>query len=120
MRGGCFDELVALPSCSLEPVPNVLIIQFLAGTITKSDIRGYIDSVHLGNHEYTHQGIGRLFSHLHHAHHLRFVYLTSRPISLLEATRKYLANVYQEEGFRLPHGPVFTSMDSLTRVLYRV
>ena len=91
-----------------------------AGTITKSDIRGYIHSVHLGSHHHTHQGIGRLFSHLEQVHCLRFVYLTSRPLSLLDATRTYLANVEQEEGYRLPQGPVFTSMDSLTRVLYKV
>ncbi|GAB5031067.1 lipin-like protein [Nannochloropsis oceanica] len=96
-----------------------VVVSDIDGTITKSDIRGYIHSVHLGSHHHTHRGIGRLFSHLEQAHHLRFVYLTSRPISLLDATRTYLANVEQDEGYGLPQGPVFTSMDSLTRVLYK-
>ena len=37
---------------------------------------------------------------------------------MLDATRAYLEKC-EQEGHRLPPGPIFTSTDSLTRVLYK-
>jgi hypothetical protein len=102
----------------LWDVDDHVVVSDIDGTITKSDVIGYIDTVQLGKYDYTHEGICRLYSHLHGQHKLRFMYLTSRPISMLTATRAYIAGC-EQEGHRLPHGPIFTSMETLATVLYK-
>jgi len=47
----------------------------------------------------------------------RFLYLTSRPISLLESTRKFIYSLKQNE-YELPPGPILCHIGSLSQVLY--
>jgi hypothetical protein len=95
-----------------------LVVSDIDGTITRSDVIGYIDTVQLRKYDYTHAGICRLYSHLASSHAVRFVYLTSRPISMLEPTRAYLEHCRQD-GHALPPGPIFTSTGTLSQVLYK-
>ena len=113
-----FGDVSTKAKIHLWDAHDKVVVTDIDGTITKSDVIGYIDTVQLGKYDYTHQGICRLYSHLETNHQIRFVYLTSRPISLLDATRTYIEKC-EQDGHRLPVGPIFTSTDSLTRVLYK-
>jgi phosphatidate phosphatase PAH1 len=92
-----------------------VVVSDIDGTMTRSDVIGYIDTVQLRKYDYTHAGICRLYSHLAATHEVRFVYLTSRPISMLEPTRAYIEGCRQQ-GQALPPGPIFTSTGTLTQV----
>jgi len=48
---------------------------------------------------------------------LRFVYLSSRPIALIEKTKSYITSLAQNDH-ALPHGPILHHSGSLSQVLY--
>lgn len=109
-------EVVA--SLWLWDAHDTVIVSDIDGTISASDVRGYINTVHLQRYEHTHSGVCRLYSHLAEAHGGRFLYLTSRPLSLLPATRAYIKGAVQD-GHRLPDGPIICSPYSMAKVLYK-
>lgn len=97
---------------------DTLVVSDIDGTISASDVRGYIQSVHLNRYEHTHSGVCRLYSHLAEGHGARFLYLTSRPLSLLPASRAYIKGATQDGGHRLPDGPIICSPYSLVKVRF--
>ena len=97
---------------------DTLVVSDIDGTISASDVRGYIQSVHLNRYEHTHSGVCRLYSHLVEGHGARFLYLTSRPLSLLPASRAYIKGATQDGGHRLPDGPIICSPYSLAKVRF--
>lgn len=118
--GGGGAAVAVAASLWLWEAHHTLIVSDIDGTISVSDVRGYINTVHLNRYEHTHAGVCRLYSHLAEAHGVRFLYLTSRPLSLLPATRAYLDGAVQDPGgHRLPPGPVICSPYGLARVLWK-
>jgi phosphatidate phosphatase LPIN len=115
----CGDNATVAASLWLWEAHTTLVISDIDGTISVSDVRGYINTVHLKRYEHTHAGVCRLYSHLAAAHDVRFLYLTSRPLSLLPATRAYLAGAVQDGGHRLPPGPIICSPYGLVKVLWK-
>eukprot|EP00590_Aulacoseira_subarctica_P006625 CAMPEP_0172436090 /NCGR_PEP_ID=MMETSP1064-20121228/71541_1 /TAXON_ID=202472 /ORGANISM="Aulacoseira subarctica , Strain CCAP 1002/5" /LENGTH=260 /DNA_ID=CAMNT_0013184475 /DNA_START=969 /DNA_END=1749 /DNA_ORIENTATION=- len=108
--------------------PDSLIVSDIDGTITKSDINGVLDTVVREAYTHVHRGICKFFTDLVNlspdstshtpavANTVRFLYLTSRPLSLLHSTRKFL-NSLEQESCKLPPGPVFCHLGSLSEVL---
>jgi hypothetical protein len=50
------------------------------------------------------------------ASNVRIFYLTSRPLSLLHSTRKFLDSL-EQDSYKLPAGPIFCHLGSLSEVL---
>ena len=83
-----------------------LVIVDIDGTLTRSSVRGYVETVFLGTYKYIHAGVVSLILFLHKMG-LKFVYLTARPWDHMEETRSLLKNI-SEHGNYLPPGPLFT------------
>lgn len=92
-----------------------IIISDIDGTITKSDVWGHIYS--LMGKDWTHGGIASLFTKIK-KHGYKILYLTARPLQQSFATKHYLKNINQD-GYKLPDGPVLLSPDGLFAALYR-
>ncbi|EQB59870.1 smp2 protein [Vairimorpha apis BRL 01] len=92
-----------------------IIISDIDGTITKSDIWGHIYCL-IGK-DWTHVGIASLFSKLYRSGY-KIMYLTARPLQQSFSTKNYLTNIDQN-GAKLPEGPVILSPDGLFAALYR-
>ncbi|KAL0266001.1 UNVERIFIED_CONTAM: hypothetical protein PYX00_011718 [Menopon gallinae] len=92
-----------------------IIISDIDGTITKSDVRGHIYSF-VGK-DWTHKGVAHLYTRIARNGY-RILYLTTRPLGQSAMTRFYLKNVEQDGG-RLPEGPILHSPDGLFAALYR-
>lgn len=92
-----------------------IIISDVDGTITKSDVRGHIYSF-VGK-DWTHKGVAHLYTKIARNGY-RLLYLTTRPLGQSAMTRLYLKNVEQDGG-RLPEGPILHSPDGLFAALYR-
>ena len=111
-----------------------VIVCDIDGTITKSDVRGVLDTVIQDNFKHIHKGVCKFFHELLNAYELdkdgseggeggqlRFFYLSSRPISYISQTRKLLVGVSQQhEGisYGLPPGPIMCHRGSLSMVLH--
>ena len=109
----------------LWSVYDRIVISDIDGTVTKSDVRGVIDSIILKSYVHAHDGVCEFFSklvneeqnthatststttredegeeqeRLHKKGQLRILYLSSRPISLISTTRNYLSQLYQSSS----------------------
>ena len=69
------------------------------------------------NRDWTHIGVAKLYSDIA-ANGYNILYLTSRSVGQADTTRNYLWNVNQE-GYRLPKGPVIMSPDRTMAALRR-
>ena len=69
------------------------------------------------NRDWTHIGVAKLYSDIV-ANGYNILYLTSRSVGQADSTRTYLWNVNQE-GYRLPKGPVIMSPDRTMAALRR-
>lgn len=92
---------------------RVIVID-IDGTITKSNVRGVVDTIFTESYSYIHAGVCRFFSSLPK---FRFVYLTSRPMSLANTTRKFLTELRQHDH-NMPQGALLGFSGSLTQVLF--
>eukprot|EP00584_Thalassiosira_punctigera_P021098 CAMPEP_0172549584 /NCGR_PEP_ID=MMETSP1067-20121228/18610_1 /TAXON_ID=265564 ORGANISM="Thalassiosira punctigera, Strain Tpunct2005C2" /NCGR_SAMPLE_ID=MMETSP1067 /ASSEMBLY_ACC=CAM_ASM_000444 /LENGTH=711 /DNA_ID=CAMNT_0013336979 /DNA_START=281 /DNA_END=2416 /DNA_ORIENTATION=+ len=136
-----------------------VVISDVDGTVTKSDVRGVIDTVVQDRFEYCHAGICKFYNEIldvgggnddEHGEEdglelfargdgrdqlalpqstddrrdgeIRFLYLSSRPISLVNQTRKLLVSLSQtgpfNEVYGLPPGPILCHTGSLSSVLF--
>lgn len=90
-----------------------LIISDIDGTITKSDVLGYLlPMIGINFHFY---GIVKLYHALIQRGY-QFVYLTARSIHEYDATRRYLCSVKDKE-LELPPGPVLMYPKSFFGIL---
>ncbi|MES1923548.1 hypothetical protein MHBO_005137, partial [Bonamia ostreae] len=82
-----------------------IVVSDIDGTITKSDMLGFI----LPNfgRSWEQPDVARLFRSVHENGY-NIVYLTARLISLTEMTRRYLFGLDQSGGEQLPVGPILT------------
>ena len=81
---------------------------------SQSNVRGLFDTVVTDNYQHTHEGVCQFLQNL--AHHYRIVFLTSRPISLSNVTRRFIEGVVQD-GTRLPEGALFMNWSNISSVL---
>ena len=111
-----------------------VIVCDIDGTITKSDVRGVLDTVVQDNFKHIHKGVCKFLNKLMSTFEtigdedegssggqLRFFYLSSRPISYISQTRKLLVGLSQEEeemSYGLPPGPIMCHRGSLSTVLH--
>ncbi|KAL9191499.1 hypothetical protein ACHAXT_001205 [Thalassiosira profunda] len=134
-----------------------VIVSDVDGTVTKSNVRGVIDSVLQDNFSYCHAGICKFFRDIldrgdedecieegeevilengtikhqigrqqswnrRNGGEIRFLYLSSRPISLIDQTRKLLVSLVQRcpanRAYSLPPGPILCHTGPLSSVLF--
>jgi hypothetical protein len=113
------------------------------GTITRSDVRGYIETIFLGMFGHTHSGVIDFAQQIRQAADssertdasaddtnrtstgrksgkaLNMLYLTSRPISQLPETKGFLAKFHQGDSqCKLGLGPVVCNRDFALRAFY--
>ena len=99
-----------------------IIVVDIDGTITKSNVRGVLDTILTTQYQHCHPGVCKFFSSLllvkrQFNQQTRLVYLSSRPITLANTTKKFLSELRQHEEMQLPHGPLIGYPGTLTQVL---
>ncbi|KAI9817125.1 MAG: hypothetical protein M1827_001237 [Pycnora praestabilis] len=92
-----------------------IVISDIDGTITKSDALGHV--LNMIGRDWTHIGVAKLYTDIV-ANGYHIMYLTSRSVGQADTTRAYLNGVNQE-GYRLPKGPVIMSPDRTIAALRR-
>ncbi|KAK5080356.1 lipin Ned1 [Exophiala xenobiotica] len=92
-----------------------IVISDIDGTITKSDVWGHVYNT-LGK-DWTHIGVAKLYSDIV-ANGYNIFYLTSRSVGQADTTRNYL-NSIEQDGWKLPKGPVIMSPDRTIAALRR-
>jgi len=95
-----------------------LVVMDIDGTITRSDVRGYFESVYLGVYTYVHDGVVPLLHALRESFGYHVLYLTSRPVAHQRETRQLLAGV-RERNLELPEGPLFMNKESTSKAVFR-
>ena len=75
-----------------------IIVVDIDGTITRSDVRGYIETVYMRYYQYCHKGVVEFFHFLCEKMKCKIMFLTSRPIAHYEATKKLLNSLRHVEG----------------------
>jgi phosphatidate phosphatase PAH1 len=126
-----------------------LVIVDIDGTITKSDVTGYIQTVYFGKYSYIHRGIVEFLTYLVQQQHCHIVYLTARPNAHRKPTTDLLQGVKQKSNnqsskshkslqgvdavdslvlddqqlstalCQLPEGPLLMNKDRIMTALYR-
>jgi len=101
-----------------------LVVMDVDGTITVSDVRGYVESVYLGRYTYVHDGVVPFLQILRESMNYQVMYLTSRPIAHAAETRLLLQNIRDGvegsgEVLVMPPGPLFLNRESKARAAYR-
>jgi phosphatidate phosphatase LPIN len=101
-----------------------MIVVDVDGTITKSNVRGVVDTVLTESYHHCHSGVCRFFSNLlkqieaNDLTRARLVYLSSRPIRLANCTKKFIQELRQNKGSSsLPDGPLLCFPGTLSKVL---
>lgn len=92
-----------------------LIISDIDGTITKSDGGGHV-LTKIGL-DWIHPGIVSLYNQLVE-HDFTVIYLSARPIDIINSTRKFLQEINQND-IKLPQGPVIVCPDGFFHSLKR-
>ncbi|GME75232.1 unnamed protein product [[Candida] boidinii] len=92
-----------------------IVISDIDGTITKSDALGHV--LTMFGRDWTHVGVAKLFCDIK-ANGYNIMYLTARSVGLADTTRSYLNGV-EQDGFKLPAGPVILSPDRTIAALRR-
>jgi phosphatidate phosphatase LPIN len=92
-----------------------IVISDIDGTITKSDALGHVLTI-IGR-DWTHMGVAKLYTDIV-ANGYHILYLTSRSVGQADMTRGYLNGV-QQDGYKLPSGPVIMSPDRTMAALRR-
>jgi len=100
----------------LWPADSKIVVSDVDGTITRSDVLGHL--LPRVGRDWSHAGVAGLYTKIR-SRGYRLMYLTSRPIGQACSTRLYLDALRQEDGFRLPEGPVVMSPDRLVKSITR-
>lgn len=100
-----------------------VVVVDIDGTITKSNVRGYVETVYLNIYNHTHAGAVKFLHALselptNSSAPLAFLYLTSRPFAHYASTKRFLSTL-SDSTFLLPPGPVFANHQHKLKVLYR-
>ncbi|WPK25232.1 hypothetical protein PUMCH_002538 [Australozyma saopauloensis] len=92
-----------------------IVISDIDGTITKSDALGHV--LNMFGKDWTHPGVANLFQDIN-KNGYNVLYLTARSAGQADTTRQYLDSINQD-GMRLPKGPVILSPDRTMAALKR-
>ncbi|OBA20391.1 LNS2-domain-containing protein [Metschnikowia bicuspidata var. bicuspidata NRRL YB-4993] len=92
-----------------------IVISDIDGTITKSDALGHV--LNMFGRDWTHPGVANLFQDITRNGY-NILYLTARSVGQADTTRQYLDSINQD-GMRLPKGPVILSPDRTMAALHR-
>ena len=92
-----------------------IVISDIDGTITKSDALGHV--LNMFGRDWTHPGVANLFQDITRNGY-NILYLTARSVGQADTTRQYLDSINQD-GMRLPKGPVILSPDRTMAALRR-
>lgn len=92
-----------------------IVISDIDGTITKSDALGHV--LNMFGKDWTHPGVAKLFTDISQNGY-NIMYLTARTAGQADSTRQYLDSINQD-GVRLPKGPVILSPDRTIAALKR-
>ncbi|EXJ88100.1 hypothetical protein A1O1_05028 [Capronia coronata CBS 617.96] len=92
-----------------------IVISDIDGTITKSDALGQL--LNMVGRDWTHTGVAKLYTDIV-SNGYNIMYLTSRSVGLADNTRAYLNGINQD-GWKLPRGPVILSPDRTIAALRR-
>jgi phosphatidate phosphatase LPIN len=95
------------------------VIMDIDGTITKSDLRGYVTTVYMGLYSYVHDGVIEFLNYLVNQFDYKILYLTARPMAHRNITEDFLKSSKNELGQQLPEGPLLTSRDRISLALYK-
>lgn len=98
-----------------EATSRIVVVD-VDGTLTKSNVRGYLETVFLATYGYIHVGVVLFLLFLDNLG-LQILYLTARPRSHVQETRELLCNM-TENGMYLPAGPLFTHRGGRMTTLY--
>eukprot|EP00750_Incisomonas_marina_P002269 INCI12181.1.p1 GENE.INCI12181.1~~INCI12181.1.p1 ORF type:complete len:954 (+),score=180.05 INCI12181.1:66-2927(+) len=98
-------------------VTDKVVVTDIDGTLTTTDLMGHIKTVRLANYQYAHKGACGFFSSLAE-YGFKVYYLTARPITWMNETRAFLANVRQD-SMALPEGPICCSTHHTAEKLVR-
>lgn len=113
---------VELPfSIYLYEVTDKLVVMDIDGTITRTDVRGYFESVYMQRYTHVHDGVIVFLNYLHYTLGYNIFYLTSRPIAHMPETRLLLENAFEtvaEVKFMLPRGPLFAHRVGTSTAIY--
>ncbi|GBG24223.1 Phosphatidate phosphatase LPIN3 [Hondaea fermentalgiana] len=101
-----------------------IVVSDIDGTITRSDVGGMINGV-LGarmgwKKGHAHPGVCFLYNHLIDETNAHIMYLTARPLNLINDTRSYIYELEQPVSSssmtmrQLPPGPIITDTTNLT------
>jgi len=91
-----------------------IVVSDIDGTVTKSDVRGYILPA-LGLDDWKHEGVVKLYQKINDQGYT-LLYLTNRAIGQSAITREYLFSL-EEAGAAIPPGPLFLQVESLVGAL---
>ena len=94
-----------------------VIVCDIDGTLTKADVKGYIETVYCNKYSYIHEGVVGLLKTLESELNFNIIYLTTRPIEHLCETKNFLEHLEQNGSF-LPSGPLFTNKKFIGNVIY--
>lgn len=92
-----------------------IVISDIDGTITKSDALGHVMTMF--GKDWTHPGVAKLFRDVI-VNGYNILYLTARSVGQADTTRQYLDSINQD-GVKLPKGPVILSPDRTMAALKR-
>lgn len=92
-----------------------IVVSDIDGTLTKSDLMGHI--CYMIGKDWSRGGVASLYNNIVMKGY-QILYLSSRSLGQIESTRGYLCCVNQE-GEKLPDGPVLLSPDSMMRSIVR-
>jgi hypothetical protein len=96
-----------------------LVVMDIDGTVTKSNITGYWQTVFMGVYSYVHEGVVVFLDTLVKTHKLNVVYVTSRPITHQQETKNLLEGIQAVDGYEMPMGPLFMNRESISMAIYR-
>jgi hypothetical protein len=101
------------------PRNSNVVIMDIDGTITRSDVKGYIQTVYLGLYSYIHDGIIEFLNYLVSHYNYEILYLTARPMVHRSMTMEFLRGSKSDKGLSMPEGPLLMSRDGISRALYK-
>lgn len=119
-------ETMTVVECNLwlwSYTDRIMVVD-IDGTITRSDVRGYIETVYMQTYRYCHRGVVAFFHGLAVELNLKILFLTSRPIAHLQETRNLLNSLRKPKdndfsAETLPDGPIFANKDNVAKAAYR-
>jgi len=74
-------------------VHDRIVVMDIDGTITRSDVKGYIETVYLNKYSHVHEGVVGFLNFLAVACNCKVLYLTARPLAVKKETLSFLTEL---------------------------